>query len=242
MKKILVTMLICVLCVSVLAGCGEEKVPPHDHEWTEATYEAASSCTVCGEVQGEPLVPDFVKYGITTPLEVGGTYEYTGASYDFSTPIKGTTTVKSYELADSAGLLTPIDGYVCHKVRFETTFDAYTVQNYGIQINRSYVNYYNIAYLDENAENEEESTVGHSKVLINGEPVDVHVDLYNEFVDNSDGSVTNIMELYVQAPIGYDGMVCGLANPNAQIPEDGTLADVFTEADYLLFRLDGKVE
>ena len=242
MKKILVTMLICVLCVSVLAGCGEEKVPPHDHEWTEATYEAASSCTVCGEIQGEPLVPDFVKYGITTPLKVGGTYEYTGASHDFSTEIKGTTTVKSYELAESAGVLTPIEGYICHKVRFDTYFDAATVQTYGIQINRSYVNYYNIDCLDEYGETDEETGKGTSKVLINGELVEIYVDAKNEFIDEADGGVTSVMELYVQVPTGYDGMVCGLANPNAQIPEDGSLADVFTEADYLLFRLDGKVE
>lgn len=49
MKKIIVTMLVAVLCMFALAGCGCE------HEWTEATCTEPKTCSLCEATEGEPV-------------------------------------------------------------------------------------------------------------------------------------------------------------------------------------------
>lgn len=48
MKKLIAVVILVILCVSVLSGCGCE------HDWKEATCTEAKSCSLCGETEGEP--------------------------------------------------------------------------------------------------------------------------------------------------------------------------------------------
>lgn len=48
MKKIIITMLIAVLCMTAFAGCSCE------HEWSEATCTEPKTCSLCAETEGEP--------------------------------------------------------------------------------------------------------------------------------------------------------------------------------------------
>ena len=49
MKKKLVLLMLTLLCVLVLAGCGCE------HQWAEADCVKPATCTLCGKTEGEPL-------------------------------------------------------------------------------------------------------------------------------------------------------------------------------------------
>ncbi len=262
MKKTLIICLVMAMTLSLLAGCCNHewaeatyKAPatcslcgktkgeaiPHDHEWLDATYESPSTCALCEATEGEPLTPDYEKYGLTPPLKVGGTYEFNSVSYDKKTPIKGQTTLVSYEITEEAGKLTFKEGYECHSATFHTLFDAATIQNYGAWVNPSISNYYNLALFDD-ASNQLADGSYESRVLINGVETPVYLDLKNDHVNNADGSGVIRLSIYLQLPIGYDGMVCGVANPAAVIEDGKTIFDVYTDKDYLLFRMDGKTE
>ena len=49
MRRSVAFLLVLILCLGVFSGCGCK------HEWEEATCEKAETCSLCGEIQGEPL-------------------------------------------------------------------------------------------------------------------------------------------------------------------------------------------
>lgn len=49
MKKRITLILLSVLCIVMLAACGE-----CEHDWEKATCEEPKTCSVCGETEGEP--------------------------------------------------------------------------------------------------------------------------------------------------------------------------------------------
>ena len=55
-KKIIAVMVMAI-CVFAVAGCSgtKENKTVHEHTWVEATCTSAKTCSVCGEIEGNPL-------------------------------------------------------------------------------------------------------------------------------------------------------------------------------------------
>ena len=67
-KRTLISLLCLLLCLALLAGCGESRVQAnstpiprssdeetHDHTWSPATCTRPATCTLCGATQGSAL-------------------------------------------------------------------------------------------------------------------------------------------------------------------------------------------
>lgn len=61
MKKNITVMLIAVLCMALLAGCGCE------HDWKEATCTEPKTCSLCSEIEGEPTGHTWTEASCSAP-------------------------------------------------------------------------------------------------------------------------------------------------------------------------------
>ena len=61
--------------------CGEAEGSALEHTLTEANYQQAATCEVCGATVGEPLQADFEKYNFNYVTETDKEYPFT-VGYD----------------------------------------------------------------------------------------------------------------------------------------------------------------
>lgn len=211
----------------VLTGCHTE------HEWQEADCTQPSTCTLCGETQGEALQPSFEAHGLAANVRLGESCDYvTCCSADESKTTVGKVTFSNYRIFED----TLLEGYEWRAVHMEIAFSDENAQNYGMKIGYAHEDYYDTESWDESYE---ERNNGKLYTIRYG-GVD-YPECKSMFSDSGysgwvDGVNTLKCEVFAVVPAGYDGMVICLRNGGRERTAGESIFDVADE-NTLFFRL-----
>ncbi|MBE6605754.1 MAG: hypothetical protein E7635_01775 [Ruminococcaceae bacterium] len=220
--------------------CGITQGEALEHQLSDATYHSPAICSVCSTQIGDALTPDFEAYGIKADLKVGSTYDYRTLNGNGSQTTVGKTTVSSYDIIDSDDIRQAREGYKWHVVTFDTLFSDPVATQTGANIDYCYSNYYDIKGFADSADHSDE-VLSAFTVNYNGKEEKVYLGQAGSFEDNGNGTFTFTFTISVHAPVGYDGVVVGLNNSAIDARRSGKyLNEVYSEGDFLLFRLNGE--
>ncbi|MBR5125524.1 MAG: hypothetical protein IKU68_02190 [Oscillospiraceae bacterium] len=222
--------------------CSETEGEPLGHTSTEANYQDASVCTVCGAVTGEVLQPDMEKYGITEFMEPGTVYPYTTELGEGDVLTVGEVEVLSYEVFPSSEEYPAKEGYEWRVATFRMSFFGYMAYRYGVDTEYNIEDYYNITLLDDTVVYHEEEACDTYTVNYHGQLMEVMQ--YDSYTwdrwmwKNDQNWVDGKIVFAYCVPEGYDGAVVGFRNSEIEWTDDMHLYDVYTPENFLLFRLD----
>lgn len=246
-RKKLLSTVITILLATTIIGCGksaktittEESVTTEaahtEHVWEDANYQQPSVCTVCGEVQGEPLKADFVTYGFECNAEIDQTYEYRTACYEAQNlTTVGQVTFSDYTVADNCDFFEVPEGYVCQAVTITYCYDDENAWQYGTMSRTCNEDYYDIVGHDDFMEYDG-NDVGTCTRTFNGmDYAECHV--YFETLDKGwkDTYYTYQTRVYNSVPEGYDGVVVGAYDAHNVWEDNMYIYDVADENSIFL--------
>ena len=221
--------------------CGETEGQPLEHTWIEANYQDPKTCSVCGATEGEPLPADFETYGLTINVEEGVTYDYvTACVEDSSKTTVGHATFSDYRIIeeDAELGLEKKEGYEWRAVHVSTVFDDENARKYAVLVQYDFGDYYDI----EGAENSYEYDYGettneHYVANYHGTEYEITLFYTHKWLGWVNGTNTFESDVYVNVPIGYDGVVYVLSNSKV-LWEDGMYIYDMADDDTLFFRMD----
>ena len=236
MKKVIALGLTVLLCFLV-SGCN------HEHSLSLANYQYPAKCSVCGEYVGEPLTPDFVKYGIKCNMEIGKEYEYTTCCTEntsFSTT--GTAAIIKYEVIPNDDDHPYKDAHEWRVIDLKLTFNDENAQKYGMKIRTSADDYYDINLRDSSSVMYKDKSYEVHTVNYKGQNYDCifrQTNTWSGWHDAENGGREDycISHWEIQVPIGYDGTVIGIYDSRL----DWDNADHIYNLDvstFLMFRLE----
>lgn len=250
MKKRIVSMVLAVITSGMLTACGSEKTvaeapvevveeqkevveevvaeePECEHEWIEADYWNAKTCSKCGETEGEPIK---AKHADESFAELDTEVDMPMIVTDSNGNTLGTNTAKAwftnYKVFESDDTHEAKDGYEWRTVEMhlaigdDTEFDRFS---WGADV------LYNCDYYEDSIENEEDGT---NTITYKGEEYvinapDVHEIEFKkdttipEFADkygwSGEGASYLVYQYECQVPIGFDGYIVGWADHNDYI-------------------------
>ena len=210
------------------------------HTPSEVNYQDAVPCSVCGEPVG-PLTPDFVTYGIVADMKVGQVYDYETNCYE-DTPhrIKGIVDVMSYTVVASDATHEAKDGYEWRIAILEISFPDENSQKYGYRYGYNMTDYYNIRLLEDSWVNvgDYDSNVPHNRsssflVSYHGR----EMECYSTIKLVGMGPRYQHIQVSIQVPVGYDGIVFGYRDAAIEWPSGKAyIFDLYEPGSYLLFR------
>ena len=112
----------------------------------EANYQDPKTCSVCGEIEGEPLPPDFETYNLPLNVaQVDTEYDYVttcGQNRDAKTV--GKFRISDYYLFEGDETHPPLDGYEWHKVSFAIHFSDDNAWKWGMGVKTFWDDYYHM--------------------------------------------------------------------------------------------------
>ena len=220
--------------------CGETEGEPLEHTWIEANYQDPKTCSVCGATEGEPLPADFETYGLTINAEEGGTYDYvTVCSENSSKTTVGHATFSDYRIIeeDAELGLEKKDGYEWRALHVSIAFDDENANNYGMSIGRCYENYYDIEGWDNSSEYDEETNMNHYVVNYHGTDYESTLFYTAKWLGWVNETNTYEYDVYVNVPIGYDGVVIGFHDSKTSWGDGMHIYDI-ADDNTLFFRMD----
>lgn len=220
--------------------CGETEGEPLGHTWIEANYQDPKTCSVCGATEGEPLPADFETYGLTINAEEGGTYDYvTVCSENSSKTTVGHATFSDYRIIeeDAELGLEKKDRYEWRALHVSIAFDDENANNYGMSIGRCYENYYDIEGWDNSSEFDEETNMNHYVVNYHGTDYESTLFYTAKWLGWVNETNTYEYDVYVNVPIGYDGVVIGFHNSKTSWGDGMHIYDI-ADVDTLFFRMN----
>jgi len=253
--RIFATMLLVVMCLGMLAGCGhthkwtdatctqpktcadcgEKEGEALEHQLSEATYQSPAQCSVCGTTVGDALVADFITYGIETDISaVGDSADYltTSGSASYG-DVVGKTTLTSYEILPSFRVMEEREGYECRVAVFETEFGSDVLAN-GVHAMFYVTDYYNIKLFTENIDHSNE-LYSVANLNFNGENQSVYVSQSGKYQEQGDKLIFTLT-ICAQVPVGYDGIVGGLVY-NGACEAMGDISTCYAPEKFVLFRM-----
>ncbi len=236
MRKALALLLALSLAFSLVA-CGEAAC---EHVWQDATYQAAKTCTECGELEGEPLVAFFEENGYSIGMEENTAYAYRTICHQNTDVFTvGEVVVSDYHIISGDDTYAAKEGYEWRIATYAFTYSDDNAWLYGNRGRCAVTDYY-VGGLAHVTINDERPLL----VSYNGEEYLCTVEatiLQAEWVDRT-CYVT--MEIAIQVPVGYNGIVLtffngvhGSENEDTYLTEDNILPGVVDE-DALFFRMD----
>lgn len=214
--------------------CGEIEGEPLEHTLTEANYQQAAACEVCGETVGEPLQAEFEKYGLVCNAELDVTYPYVIPCYDEGYTTNGKVTFSDYDVFESDETHEALDGYEWKAVTCTVIFDDESAYNHGYSgIYPATVDYYDATFLD----NYEEKKVSFVSTY-NGEEYDgIQYDKETLQSGWNDDVFTYQYRDFYRVPKGYDGIVMAMYNPSVDWNIGNDYEVTKANDDTILFRL-----
>ncbi len=260
MKKILVVLIVLMI---TLSGCGLF----HEHEWTEATcvepkqcsqcdktvgselghdysqanFQTAATCSTCGDVWGDVLEADFEKYDleINSEADIDGYYEYyTCGNGEPDVEVVGHLFFYEYNIFSSDESHEAKEGYEWRTVSVKLEFSDENVLAHGAKWCTSWDDYYTIKKHDHSADAiDEEGTTYKFTVNYNG--VDYEECLFIKELTHSGWKGNTYLITYefsFQVPIGYDGCVICFYHGATEWKDGDYIFDVADE-DTVFFRL-----
>ncbi len=234
MKKLLVLLLL-----TVLTGCSSF----HSHQWTDANYQQPSTCIICKETRGLPLLADFDNYGITGFIKKGEAVRYVTRCAEEDLPAEGIFSVVSHETMLSSETLQAVSGYKWHVVTMTINMDDPDSNAFGFLYNYLITDYYDISsfemsyHANENGSNS--FTVNH-----NGQDYDKCIcqttASSSNWIESEDvyaKTVTIVMNILI--PENYDGIVVGVRNSGLDTEGKYLFNEYYSPDDFILYRLEG---
>ena len=189
------------------------------HLLTEANYQEAAKCKVCGATVGTPLTPNAVKEGLVMNGKMNTLYKYTAPC---STSKNHNTDAMlkfiSYEVFSSDEEHEYKEGYEWHVAMVEITYKAdENVKQYGYKCQMGIGNYY---------EGDFENDINYYGKIYKDYKI------YNEYYDTGwleDDTQITTMFIHARVPKNYDGLYVYFKNDN--IPDE-------EETNRVYFRFD----
>ena len=217
----------------------------HFHTWAEANYQSPTTCTVCGVTVGDPLTPDFVKYGINANMQVGKIYSYvTVSSSSRGIETEGTATVLDYKIVSSDDTHEARDGYEWRIATFQEHFADANAAKYGVHTLDFRADYYDLATEFNIDAIYSDNHNFLAKMYINYYGTETEIITKKETLSGSwsNSELNIVFRVSYQVPIGYDGC-CYCISHSAKglelIEEDVFLwNDTYYTKDLLIFRFD----
>lgn len=239
MKKLVTILLAACLC-GLAFGCGngaDSKGCGDFHTWQEATCTAPKTCSVCGATEGEPLGHDLTEANYQSPaicricneavgeklpasLENRGiAFAEPNVDYELSTPCKnsdlmtsGKVRFENYRIVDSDKTHEAKEGYEWRIVNIHYIFSDENAHVYGYTFGSNNLDYYTDRF-----ETQKKDGNSISIVHYNGEKYAVdfrYAELANSWEDDS---ANIILEVAVNVPKDYDGVIVTANKPGKRI-------------------------
>ena len=218
-------------------SCGQTRGAIGNHLWEAANYQSGEHCSVCQIVEGEPLQPDFERYGLTVLApQTGVDYKYiTGCKDDPTQKTVGTLYLADYRTFESEEGFEAEEGYVWYYARMEIYYDDQNVMQYGFQTSLSFDDYYNVTAWDESTYTNDEGMLC-GTVNYNGVDYDqCRVSISGKVLHMSEYACLNYYDFYWRMPVGYDGFVLSFRDSSVAWEDGQHIYDVADE-NTLMFR------
>lgn len=207
--------------------CKTQEGDALEHKLTNANYQTSAVCSVCGASVGEPTPAIFAEKGLALMSE-GVEYDYNSITHDnASIALLGKVSVSDYRVVPSDDTHEARDGYEWQIASLNYTFISEDVSRYGYNFSAKAMDYY-LGIATKNADN---------KTIINFNGVEYERNTqYAELQNDKKGNEAHvILEVAVQVPVDYDGVVLCAYNPANKDSVD--TFDGVLSAEPLFFRM-----
>lgn len=220
----------------------EPSEPECEHVWTEANYQEAKTCTVCGETEGDPLPSAFTEKEY---MVVGTAYDHnTICVLDPSKSSTGKVTINDYKIIDSDETHEAKEGYEWRIANISFEMGDTNAMTYGPMIRQIYVDYYTGEAVDWYTDKELYAESDDDIFAVNyyGETYECRGTL--ETLEEGFGSVFKYTYITSHlVPVGYDGCVLVFHSAEHEGDHDNftetiDFPAVLNDPDTLYFRLD----
>ena len=219
------------------SACGEIEGEALAHTFTGGNYQDPTLCTVCG-AEGETLAPDFVKYGMEITLEENVEQDYTSHFFWENERVDtAKLLISNYRTFESDEIHPYKEGYewkaVDISIRLDTEMpdSVHTIYAYSVD------DYYTIVTYEDNCNYLPEQGWMETVVNFHGEDYPVTVHTPNGNLEASWDSCTFTAQIFVQQPVGYDGLVLFFRDYSIPWAMEQYLNEVVNE-NSLYFRFD----
>lgn len=218
------------------------------HVWTDATYQTPKTCTVCAAAEGNPLEAYFTQCGLEEKLlDKSGEYDFVlpcGTEPTKSTVAK--VTASDYKTVASDDTHEALEGYTWKILSLKLHFFDENAKAYGLNMGKylwddRYTGGQNRGeddIIDELFAEGMAYPITWNGVQYNGGRIHIAETVSGWTKDESGAYYLDIfVTVSARVPIGYDGFVFGLENPNWEWPNGVWLHEVLTD-NGLLFCFD----
>ena len=216
--------------------CNAVEGEPLGHDMAEANYQAPATCKTCGYTEGEPLTPAAIAYNLNViNAEVGAEYQYTTSCWDDAAyKTTATVTLADYSTFEIAEGFEALEGYEWHSATFHILFDDENAWYYGMNVYYLCSDYYDSGVLDDKPL---DGSARHT-VTFNGIEYNQCVRIVDwEFSgwDQTTKSCSYDFTYTWRVPIGYDGYIFCLYDPEYELPLGENSFD-YLDPNALIFR------
>ncbi|MBR5048335.1 MAG: hypothetical protein IKX74_01615 [Erysipelotrichaceae bacterium] len=227
------------LAVMILTGCSSI----HSHSWAPANYQQPSTCSTCGQTQGEAKTADFEKYKIkANPLTADVAYEYHTICSETDDPTAGSVSVASWQVFASDETHQARNGYQWQVLTLKLKIGNEASNQYGFRYNYVICDYYDIESFSKSYEYDEEKQYNTFTVNYFGKDYEdcrLRVICNNgEWLQKGLSYYKNITVTFeALLPEGYDGLVVGLRDSSVSTEGKYYLNQYYEEDSFVLFRM-----
>lgn len=203
--------------------CGTQDGDTLEHTLMPANFQSASICSVCGMSVGDKLPALFEEKGYSL-ISADTEYDYHSITQNTNIPIVGKVSVSDYRVTASEDQLEVRDGYEWRIANVNYTFSGDDASRDGYKFAIKVMDYYlglqdpdfdnekTVHYLDEQDKTVEDKNF----IDYNGEIYERANTKYTELQNGWINDVAHItLEVAVQVPVGYDGIVLCVYNSGA---------------------------
>ena len=224
--------------------CGEISAGPTPHEPTEANFQEPPVCTLCGDVVGDVLEPNFTVLGLQINATSGRSYDFhTVTNLDPSITTVGTASLLFVDILESLEDLPTKPGYEFIRATIMLIFDDEEANQYGYGYIIGHVDYYTINLNEQSVAHLQlpESDIpgfrtSNRTINLNGEEREYFIRYEEISTAWVDGAAHVIREYTFLVPIGYDGIVVYLSSAALWTDHSRIISDNIDE-NTLFFRL-----
>ena len=199
--------------------CNAVEGEPLGHDMAEANYQAPATCKTCGYTEGEPLTPAAIAYNLNViNAEVDAEYQYTTSCWDDAAyKTTATVTLADYSTFEIAEGFEALEGYEWHSATFHILFDDENAWYYGMNVYYLCSDYYDSGVLDD------KPLDGSARLTVNFNGIEYDqcvriVDWEFSGWDQTTKSCSYDFTYTWRVPIGYDGYIFCLYDPEYELP------------------------
>jgi len=224
--------------------CGEISEGSTPHEPTEANFQDRAYCTLCGDILGDVLEPNFSALGFSINTILGRSFDFQTVTFlDSEVETVGSAVLLFVNVFEYESGFPQVDGYEYVRARLMMTFDDESAAELGYRYILGHVDFYNMNLDDPALPINLLSESGIPGFMISNRTLNFHgvereyFVKYDEIMTTwEDGSAVAIRELTFLIPTGYNGIILYLSSAANWADDDRVIGDNINEST-LFFRL-----